>query len=670
MKRMKKLLTGLLTLGMTLSMMTMTAFAADLTTGTTEKMPTIDFDADKTGTVTIHKYTSGNGMGSVGNGTEAHPGDFPTGAEPLKGAGFTLYQVVDKGGMEAYYKADPKDLPDVSEYVEPDGTIKKAYSGNATSEGLTDKNGTATFSGLELGFYVVIETTVPDAVTTPMKPFLLSVPMTTTDGSDWLYDIHVYPKNETGYGKISLEKTGVKDDEKISGATFALQKKSDTTSSWINITQKSTAQGDNTGDALILTTDVNGLITIDGLSKGEYRLIETSVGNGYIMDGATAYEFTVNSDKTITYKESTDANITIKITNERPDLTKEVKKKNITPEEWGRTADYSIGDKIPYRITVDVPKNITKLKTFTVTDTPTNLTDDVDSIEIKCNDAAVTADAYTKAAVGDGFTITFKPAQMAAYERQQLVITYNAKLKDTAYNTTAGNQNTAKLEYSKNITPNATTDPDNPNKDKEEGKNTIENSTVVYTFAVKIVKTGVDGTETKPLANVEFDLYQEVPDGTEGAITGTSVPAGLDNTKSWKKIKTLKTGTDGTVTHNGLSNGTYYLVETKTNDGYNLLKKPIEVILNVQYTTTTKTESAWVEDGNGQKQEKSKIEKTTFTDSDSTTEGIKVQKVINKKGFTLPTTGGIGTFVFTFAGIAMMAAAVILLITGKKKKAE
>ncbi len=666
MKRMKKLLTGLLTLGMTLSMMTMTAFAAD----PSAKMPTIDTDPDKTGTVTIHKYTNGNGMGSVGNSTEAHPGDFPTGAEPLKGAGFTLYQVVDKGGMEAYYKADPKDLPDVSEYVEPDGTIKKAYSSNATREGLTDKNGTATFSGLDLGFYVVIETTVPDAVTTPMKPFLLSVPMTTTDGSDWLYDIHVYPKNETGYGKISLEKTGVKDDEKISGATFALQKKSDTTSSWINITQKSTAQGDNTGDALILTTDVNGLITIDGLSKGEYRLIETSVGNGYIMDGATAYEFTVNSDKTITYKESTDANITIKITNERPDLTKEVKKKNITPEEWGRTADYSIGDKIPYRITVDVPKNITKLKTFTVTDTPTNLTDDVDSIEIKCNDAAVTADAYTKAAVGDGFTITFKPAQMEAYERQQLVITYNAKLKDTAYNTTAGNQNTAKLEYSKNITPNATTDPDNPNKDKEEGKNTIENSTVVYTFAVKIVKTGVDGTETKPLANVEFDLYQEVPDGTEGAITGTSVPAGLDNTKSWKKIKTLKTGTDGTVTHNGLSNGTYYLVETKTNDGYNLLKKPIEVILNVQYTTTTKTESAWVEDGNGQKQEKSKIEKTTFTDSDSTTEGIKVQKVINKKGFTLPTTGGIGTFVFTFAGIAMMAAAVILLITGKKKKAE
>ena len=663
MKRMKKLLTGLLTLGMTLSMMTMTAFAAEGATGTTAKMPTID--TSKTGTVTIHKYTSGTVEGNPGTGTTADR--LPDGAVALKGAGFTLYKVVNEAGMEAYYNANPTALPNVSEYVE-NGTIKAKYSGNATSEVLTDENGTATFSDLDLGFYVVIETTVPDAVTTAMDPFLLSVPMTTTDGTGWLYDIHVYPKNETGYGKISLEKTGV-NGEKIPGAEFALQKKSDTTSRWINITKKSTAQGDNTGADLTLITDASGLIIIEGLSKGEYRLIETSVGNGYIMDGATAYEFTVNSDKTITYKGVESANTKIEVTNERPDLTKEVQKKN--GGTWGRDADYSIGDEIPYKITVNVPNNITKLKTFTVTDTPINLTDDLASIEIKCNDVAVTADAYTKVAGGDGFTIKFNPAQMAAYEGQQLVITYNATLKDTAENTTVGNKNAAKLEYSKNITTDAT-DPDNPNKDKEEGKNTIENSTVVYTFAVKIVKNGVDGTETKPLANVEFDLYQEVPDGTEGAITGTSVPAGLDNTKSWKKIKTLKTGTDGTVTHNGLSNGTYYLVETKTNDKYNLLKKPIEVTLNVQYTIATKTESTWVEDTNGQKQVKSEITGTTFTSTDDATaaEGIKVQEVINKKGFTLPTTGGIGTFVFTFAGIAMMAAAVILLITSKKKKAE
>ena len=661
MKRMKKILTGLLTLAMTLSMMTMTAFAA----GPSAKMPTID--TGKKGTVTIHKRTSGTGTGVPGTGTEADETSLPEGSVALKGAGFTLYKVVDVDGMEAYYNANPTALPAVDTYVNSDGTIRTGSALETIAERITGNDGTATFSNLELGFYVVIETTVPDAVTTPMDPFLLSVPMTTADGTDWLYDIHVYPKNETGYGKISLEKTGVK-DEKIQGAEFALQKKSDTDGKWINITQKSTAQGDNTGDALILTTDVNGLITIDGLSKGEYRLIETSVGNGYIMDGATAYEFTVNANKKITYKGVESANTKIEVTNERPDLKKEVQKKNNGP--WGRDADYSIGDEIPYKITVNVPNNIAKLKTFTVTDTPTNLTDDFASIEIKCNDVAVIADAYTKVAGGDGFTIKFNPAQMEAYKGQQLVITYNATLKDTAYNTTAGNQNTAKLEYSKNITPNTTTDPDNPNKNKEEGKNTIENSTVVYTFAVKIVKTGEDGSTYKPLIGVKFDLYQEVADGTPDAIPGTSVPAGLDNSKSWKKITTLETKSGGTVTHNGLSNGTYYLVETETNTEYNLLKKPIKVTLNVQYITTTKTESTWETDTNGQKQEKSKIEATTFTGSDSTTEGIKVQEVINRKGFTLPTTGGIGTFVFTFAGIAMMAAAVILLITSKKKKAE
>lgn len=659
MKRMKKLLTGLLTLGMTLSMMTMTAFAA----GPSAKMPTID--ESKSGTVTIHKYTKGTDEGTKGTGKVET--SLPAGAEPLKGAGFTLYKVVNKEDMEVYYNTNPTNLPAVGEYVEA-GSIKPGVALETIAEQKTDKNGTATFSGLELGFYVVIETTVPDAVTTPMKPFLLSVPMTTTDGSDWLYDIHVYPKNETGYGKISLEKTGVKDDEKISGAVFALQKKSDTDDKWINITKQSTAQGDDTGNNLTLTTDSEGKITIDGLSKGKYRLIETFVGDGYIMDGATAYPFEVTNEGKIKYNGTTDANITIKITNERPDLKKEVQKKNNGP--WGRDADYSIEDEIPYKITVNVPNNITKLKTFTVTDTPTNLKDNLSSIKITCDGTPVVVEAYSTKALGaDGFTIKFTPAQMEAYKGKQLVITYNATLKDTAFNTTAGNRNTAKLEYSKNITPNTTDDPDNPNKGKEEGKNTIENSTVVYTFAVKIEKTGEDGTT--PLKDVKFDLYQEVDAETTGAITGASVPAGLDNAKFWKKIDTLTTDASGIATHNGLSNGTYYLVETKTNDGYNLLKKPIEVILNVQYTTITKTESAWVEDTNGQKQVKSEITETTFTSADSTTQqGIKVQKVINKKGFTLPTTGGIGTFVFTFAGIAMMAAAVILLITGKKKKAE
>lgn len=661
MKRMKKLLTGLLTLAMTLSMMTMTAFAAE----PSAKMPTID--TDKKGTVTIHKYTSGTtGTEITRTGTEADKSGVPSDSKPLKGAGFTLYQVVDVDGMEAYYNTNPTSLPAVDDYLEA-GSIKAGSALKTIAEEKTDDNGTATFSNLDLGFYVVIETTVPDAVTTAMDPFLLSVPMTTADGTDWLYNIHVYPKNKTGYGEVTLEKTDVNGD-KIPDATFALQKKDLTENKWVDITKQSGPAGDNTGNDLNLKTNAAGIITIEGLSKGDYRLIETSVGEGYIMDGDTAYEFTVTNDGKIKYKDKEENNLKIGAINERPDLTKTVKKKTV--DEWGRTADYSVGDVIPYKITVDVPNNITKLKTFTVTDTPTNLKDDISSIAINCDGVAVAAGAYTTSVVAeDGFTITFTPAAMNAYAGKQLVITYNATLKASAVNTTAGNRNTAKLEYSKNITTDGT-DPDNPNNGKEEGKNTIENSAVVYTFAVKIVKTGEDGSTYKPLAGVKFDLYQDVPAGTVGAIPGASAPAGLDSAKSWKRITTLETKSDGTVTHNGLSNGTYYLVETETNTGYNLLKKPIEVTLNVQYTITEKATSEWTIEANGQKQEKKTIETTTFTGSNATTEGIKVQEVINRKGFTLPTTGGIGTFVFTFAGIAMMAAAVILLITSKKKKAE
>ena len=119
MKRMKKLLTGLLTLGMTLSMMTMTAFAA----GPSAKMPTID--ESKSGTVTIHKYTKGTDEGTKGTGKVET--SLPTGAVPLKGAGFTLYQVVDKDDMENYYNADPKDLPAVDDYVDEAGSIKDGF---------------------------------------------------------------------------------------------------------------------------------------------------------------------------------------------------------------------------------------------------------------------------------------------------------------------------------------------------------------------------------------------------------------------------------------------------------------------------------------------------------------------------------------------------------------
>ena len=62
----------------------------------------------------------------------------------------------------------------------------------------TDATGHTSASGLEQGLYLVVETRVPENVTSTCNPFFVSLPMTTVDGSEWLYDLTVYPKNQTG----------------------------------------------------------------------------------------------------------------------------------------------------------------------------------------------------------------------------------------------------------------------------------------------------------------------------------------------------------------------------------------------------------------------------------------------------------------------------------------
>ena len=69
----------------------------------------------------------------------------------------------------------------------------------------TDASGHTSASDMELGLYLVVETRVPEMVTSTCNPFFVSLPMTTTDGAAWNYDVTVYPKNQTG--NPTLEKT-------------------------------------------------------------------------------------------------------------------------------------------------------------------------------------------------------------------------------------------------------------------------------------------------------------------------------------------------------------------------------------------------------------------------------------------------------------------------------
>ena len=87
-------------------------------------------------------------------------------------------------------------------------TVKNALEAavkNGTAMTETDAAGHTSASDMEQGLYLVVETKVPENVTSACNPFFVSLPMTTVDGAAWNYDVTVYPKNQTG--NPTLDKT-------------------------------------------------------------------------------------------------------------------------------------------------------------------------------------------------------------------------------------------------------------------------------------------------------------------------------------------------------------------------------------------------------------------------------------------------------------------------------
>lgn len=690
--KLKRLFAAVLSTALALSLCAMPAMATE--GGTTAGTPLADgmpvWDTTQKGSITIHKFEYNPSSGATSQqGTGAEGEAAPPGAKPLGGVTFEIYKVQNEEWLKAYYggqaAATGQDFSniDASNYYSTNSTTGAiTVNGSKIDTVTTATSGTdigvAKKDGLALGLYLVVETSFPDKVTSPAAPFLVSVPMTriadtttTNKLTDWIYDVHVYPKNSTTYGQVTIEKkgyTGGGSAVALAGVKFTLQKQNG--ADWTDITAN-----DSNGSTYNLTTDINGKITIAGLSQGNYRIFEDaysgdSANKGYILD-AEYHNFTVQKDGQIKVGENIATPIaTIQVANHRPDMKKEVKK----GDSWAQDAPYGVGDTVPYKITIEVPQNIDKLSTFTVTDTPTGLKDNVGSIKIKDGTTALTSGTdYTVAAEGtDGFKIDFilTSNTVKACAGHTVTITYNAVVKDTAVVGGNGNSNNAKLTYTNKInsdnTPGTTT-------------NTIEDSAVMYSFGIKVVKTAENGTTT--LADVVFDLYREAKLGETSIVDAETVKkAGLDSTKSWILVKSgLTTNASGIIdtsdstnatnyTH-GLANGDYYLVETKTVDGYNLLTKPVEVKLDVTATTTWQKTNVY--DASGNLVKHGTVTKTTFThtsnNGDTTKTELAVAKVINRKGFTLPVTGGFGTLLFSGIGVLLVLAGVGVLFSLKKK---
>lgn len=730
--KLKRFLTGVLSAVMALSVCALPALADDANTTTTAPS-TSTIDTGKKGSITIHKYlVEGDVTGSSNYGEKLT--DKPA-YEAAKDVGFSIYQVMTAEELVAYYNGKDNTEPKASDYkIDAADKTKvtkdsKEYK-RSRGEQKTDATGVTTFDQLEVGLYLVVETTKPAAVTEAVAPFLVSVPMTRVgeDGktapTEWLYDIHVYPKNSTQTGTIYLKKQGLVGGTEISnptdlnGVQFKLERLKEgknvgDTDAWEIVTSEKNNNGIYTTDTV--EENKSGTIKVDGLHPGTYRFTEVGysadaegVDKKYILDTAASYTFKIEAGDDGTQKvtpldkDNKDYKINdtiITVTNYAPDVDKQVVNRT-DGKTYQEAADYAVGDKIPYRIAVTIPTNIAKLKTFYLTDTPENLDDDTSTITFYGNKectAQITKPLVkskdditsTSATNGTGFKIDFDPAKLNEYAGQTIYITYEATLKKGADTTTAGNHNKVDLTYSNKIKS------DNVPEDETADHNHIEDTAVVYTFQIDISKT--DGSKNA-LDGVEFDLYEEVALGTSGALSETDAKAlGFTNTSvAYKKVDHGVTADGGKLTFTGLSNSKtattgasrYWLVETQTKEGYNLLGAPVEAKLDIVYKTTWKEKNTFdkgvlvkhshdantetfktpndgsqtnngTQEGTEQSAGLDRGEKVTY--------GILSTEIINKKGFQLPVTGGFGTLLFSGIGVLLVLAGVAVLFSMKKK---
>ena len=281
-----------------------------------------------------------------------------------------------------------------------------------------------------------------------------------------------------------------------------------------------------------------------------------------------------------------------------------------TTTGWQDSADHDIGDTINFQLSGTVADNYDSYKVykFVFHDTEsTGLTfQNVTAVKV---DGTPIDSGYQVVTEGldDGctFEVVFADLKQISSVHAGSVITveYTSVLNESAVIGSAGNPNTANLEFS-----------NNPNDEQggETGE-TPDDTVIVFTYKTVIDK--VDG-EQNPLDGAEFTLEKFVAD-EEGADTYG------EKKGNWTSVGTAVVTEEGTrFTFSGLDDGTYRLTETKTPDGYNT------------------------------------IDPIIFT--------ITAGHVVNQSGLELPETGGMGTTIFYIIGGVLVTGAGVLLVTRKR----
>lgn len=364
---------------------------------------------------------------------------------------------------------------------------------------------------------------------------------------------------------------------------------------------------------------------------GGYYLIKDKDGSLSGSEPYTTYLVSVVGHVTINPKSSA-----------VPEFNKKLKDTNDSTGEvsrWQDSADYDIGDYIPFRLQGTVPADYDSYSTYYYAfhdKEEAGLTFDPSSVEV------FVGDEETGTKITTGYTVDTNPADGCTFEivfddlknipsvtaKSIITVTYKSQLNDSAVLGAQGNVNKAKLEYSNNPRGNGT-------------GTTPWDNVIVFTYKVVVNKVDQDNN---PLVGAQFTLTKKTKNGTDVVKTMT-----IDSSETQ-------------FTLSGLDDGEYTLTETVTPAHYNTIS-PITFTVNATHEIewdSISTRDNVLTSLTGDK----KVGEITF-DVDKTAGSLSTN-VVNKIGTTLPGTGGIGTTIFYVIGGGLMVAAAILLITKKR----
>lgn len=431
------------------------------------------------------------------------------------------------------------------------------------------------------------------------------------------------------------------------------------------------------------TAGTDGTVSMT-LEPGYYLfLVATKAENDKIYQPVTAF-VQVKNEKVSVYAAGTEItetpNVAFKSTT-GPVIKMKVKDDGLTAPAWKDTAAGKVGEEMDFYIQVTTPayKGKATLTTLDLEDTLAGLeyvagsvgvyaTQDIAAASAVADAVTVDAGAYTAGSQKVTFKLKYDKVcdatgAVSVYVHYKAVVKAESAVKDAV---TSGS---AVLKYATSVEPTVI-------------KTTAATTATAYTYAFSLAKTSdedkEDGTGKKPLTNAGFTLYSDNAMNTPVSMIKETVggetyyrPALAGETGETELLADM--GTDhNTLLVRGLDAATYYLKETKVPSGYYAPKGGFAVQLTGDREAVSETLNGKL------------AAASSFTATNNATDGV----LINSSGLNgteqnrldaslknsstpvLPTTGGVGTVMFTVVGLLCMGAALWFFLFARRRRKD